>query len=58
MSEQPAASLGFYGVDCRKRISYLDTIIKPMSSILAGDASSQTTLPLDIVVDAGVSNIA
>ena len=58
MSEQPAASLGFYGVDCRKRISYLDTIIKPMSSILAGDASSQTALPLDIVVDAGVSNIA
>ena len=57
MSKQPAISLGFYGVDCKKNISYNSSIMKPLSQLFA-NATDKNTIPLDIVVDAGVSNIA
>lgn len=52
-----AISLGFYAIDCEKKISYTDSIIKPLTYILDA-ASNKHTMPIDIVVDAGVSNIA
>ena len=57
MSQQPAVSLGFYKFDCQKLVSYTDTITKPLTRIL-DVAQNPSTLPLDIVVDAGMSNIA
>ena len=50
-------SMGFYKVDCKKTISYLHSIVNPMSRLLS-NAASRNVLPLDIVVDAGMSNIA
>ena len=57
MSRQPAISLGFYKIDCAKKISYEKSLIKPLSQLLA-NASNKNSMPLDIIVDAGVSNIA
>lgn len=54
---QEAISLGFYDVDCKKKISYQKSIMKPLT-YLFDQASNRNTLPLDLVVDAGMSNIA
>lgn len=57
MSLQPARAMGFYRVDCAKKISYLSSLMKPLTRLL-DNASNTNTVPIDIVVDAGVSNIA
>lgn len=57
ISKQKASSLGFYKVDCKKLISYEESIMKPLTSILS-NAANKNSLPLDIVVDGGMSNIA
>lgn len=49
--------MGFYKVDCDKKISYVDSIINPLSKLLENGAN-KNALPLDLLVDAGVSNIA
>lgn len=56
-SLQNAVSLGFYTAQCSKKITYLNSIMQPLTKIL-DQASNHNTLPLDIVIDAGVSNIA
>lgn len=57
MSGQPAISMGFYKTSCSKRIEYVKSIQQALSRILES-ATNKYTLPLDLVVDAGVSNIA
>ena len=57
MSQQEVVSLGFYKVDCRKIIDYSESILQPLNQILV-NAQNPYTLPLDIVIDAGMSNIA
>jgi hypothetical protein len=57
VSQQKALSMGFYKVDCDKKISYVDSIINPLSKLLE-NGSNKNTLPLDLLVDAGMSNIA
>lgn len=49
--------MGFYKVDCLKDISYMNSIMKPLTSIL-DKASNVNVVPVDILVDAGMSNIA
>ena len=57
MCEQTAISMGFYKASCRKVISYVKSIMQALTKVL-DLASNKNTLPLDIVVDAGMSNIA
>ena len=57
MKPQKALSMGFYRVDCAKRIHYYNSIINPLSKLLE-NASNIDLLPLDILIDAGMSNIA
>jgi hypothetical protein len=57
MSEQPVVSLGFYKKQIKKIISYNDSIIKPLNYIL-DKAANINTVPLDLLVDAGISNIS
>lgn len=57
MSGQPAVSIGFYKIDCRKQIDYAESISRALMRIF-DTAQNRYTLPLDILVDAGVSNIA
>ena len=57
MSKQPALAMGFYKIDCAKRISYMNSIVKPLTTVLE-KASNPNRVPIDIVVDGGVSNIA
>lgn len=57
INNQTATSLGFYEFECEKDISYQESINKPLNIILE-HANNSYQLPLDIVVDAGVSNIA
>lgn len=52
-----AKSLGFYELDLQKSISLNASVLEPLSKILAR-ASNPNQYPLDIVIDAGVSNIA
>lgn len=49
--------MGFYREDCAKDISFIDSIMKPLTTIL-DKAANTNIVPLDIVIDAGVSNIA
>ena len=56
-SAQKALSMGFYKVDCAKKISYVNSIVNPLSKLLE-NGSNRNTLPLDLLVDAGMSNIA
>lgn len=49
--------MGFYKVDCKKIINYVESIAMPLTRVLDA-ASNRDTLPLDLVVDAGMSNIA
>lgn len=57
MSQQPAIAMGFYKKDCAKDISYKDSIVSPLNNLLS-KASNPNLFPIDILVDAGVSNIA
>ena len=57
MSNQHAVSMGFYKVDCKKIINYVESIAVPLTRVLDA-AANRDTLPLDIVADAGMSNIA
>lgn len=57
VSRQPAYSLGFYGVDCRKDISFEKSMSTALTTAL-DRIRDPNVMPLDIIVDAGVSNIA
>jgi hypothetical protein len=50
-------SLGFHRHECKKNIDYTESIIKPMNKMF-GVLNNTTTSNIDIVVDAGMSNIA
>lgn len=56
-SRQPAVPLGFYKVDCMKNISYMKSVMNSINIIL-DKASNVNVVPIDILVDAGMSNIA
>ena len=56
-SLQQALSLGFYDIECYKRISYKKSIVQPLTRVL-DVASNKYNFPIDIVIDAGMSNIA
>ena len=49
--------MGFYKVDCMKDISYMQSVMNPLTTIL-DKASNVNVVPIDLVVDAGMSNIA
>jgi hypothetical protein len=57
ISNQFATSLGFFASDRKKDISVKNSILDPMDLIFR-NASNTTTLDLDIILDAGISNIA
>lgn len=54
---QPAVAMGFYKEDCAKDISFIKSIMNPLTNLL-DTAANTNHVPIDIVVDAGVSNIA
>ena len=56
-SRQPAVAMGFFREDCTKDISFYDSVMQPLTDIL-DKASNTNIVPIDIVADAGVSNIA
>ena len=56
-SRQPAVALGFYKTDCAKNISYMNTVMNPLTKIL-DNASNRNLIPIDIIADAGMSTIA
>ena len=49
--------MGFYKEDCAKDISFNASIMKPLTTLL-DKAANANHVPIDIVVDAGMSNIA
>lgn len=49
--------MGFYKEDCAKDISFIKSIMNPLTNVL-DKAANTNHVPIDIVVDAGVSNIA
>lgn len=49
--------MGFYKVDCAKNISYINSIMNPLTTLL-DKAANRNIVPIDLFVDAGVSNIA
>lgn len=49
--------LGFHKADCIKKIDVKKTIVDPLHQIFES-CKDPNMLPLDLVVDAGVSNIA
>lgn len=57
IKNQMATSLGFYKFECEKDISAVDSISNPLNIIL-DHSKNAYELPLDAIVDAGVSNIA
>lgn len=56
-SNQPIVSMGFYNVECKKTISYVESIIESLTYIM-NNASNYHNYPCDVIIDAGVSNIA
>ena len=54
---QTATMIGFYNDDCVKRIDVSNSILKPISTVLE-TIRDPNQYPFDIIVDAGVSNIA
>lgn len=54
---QRATSLGFHQVQCRKIVSLQTSVMDALSKILE-QCKDPNTVPLDLIVDAGVSNIA
>ena len=57
ISNQDITSLGFFASDRMKDISVKKSILEPLDLIF-NNASNTNTLDLDIILDAGVSNIA
>lgn len=57
INNQQATSLGFYSKDCLKNISVKESIIKAIDRIF-GNNEDINKVEIDMVVDAGVSNIA
>lgn len=57
IKDQTAASLGFTDAQCQKRISYNDSLIKPLTMIF-DNAKDTNKYNIDLLVDAGMSNIA
>lgn len=57
ISNQVGTSLGFTKRQSEKRINYTESIIKPLNMIFERNRDPNM-MPIDIVVDAGVSNIA
>ena len=57
ISRQTATTLGFYDSDCEKKISLNNSILKSLDLIFEKLRNTETTR-IDLVVDAGVSNIA
>lgn len=57
ISNQTITSLGFYFSQCEKKINIDTSILKALDIILA-NAIDKNTMKLDIIIDAGVSNIA
>lgn len=57
IKNQFMTSLGFYAKECEKDISVPESINKALDLILK-HAHNPYSLPLDLIVDAGVSNIA
>ena len=57
MNNQTACSMGFYQRDMRKNIHVTKSIYEPMLKIF-NKSEDKNTLDVDILVDAGVSNIA
>lgn len=59
--QQTSIMLGFYKADCRKQIvageGSTNNIMSSISKVLE-ICKDSNTLPLDLVIDAGVSNIA
>lgn len=54
---QRATSLGFHRVQCRKTVTLKTTVMDALGKIL-DQCKDPNTVPLDLVVDAGVSNLA
>lgn len=54
---QRATSLGFYKMQCKKTISKQVSILDALTKIL-DQSNDPNTVPIDLVVDGGVSNIA
>ena len=54
---QRAISLGFHKVQCRKTVSTQTSVMDSLTKVLE-QCKDPNTVPLDLVVDAGVSNIA
>lgn len=54
---QRATSLGFYKIQCKKKISLQTSITDALTKVLE-QCRDPNTVPLDLVVDAGVSNLA
>lgn len=57
VENQVFKTLGFYENECFKTINYKTSIIEPLTQIL-NHISDPNTIKLDLVVDAGISNIA
>ena len=57
VKNQTAAVLGFLNKECAKNIDFSESIIKPLNKIL-DDNQDPNIVNIDIVCDAGVSNIA
>lgn len=57
LSNQRATSLGFHKVQCRKTVTLQTSVLDALTKILE-QCKDPNTVPLDLVVDAGVSNIA
>ena len=55
-SLQPIMSLGFYKTDCKKHIDFTHSVMNGLTRVIDA-ASNSYTVPLDIVVDGGVSNV-
>lgn len=57
MSRQPAVSMGFYNIDCKKTISYKTSIVEGLTYVLNA-AANYHNYPIDLIIDAGITNIA
>lgn len=57
IKNQRATSLGFHKVQCRKTITLQTSVMDALTKILE-QCKDPNTVPLDLIVDAGVSNIA
>lgn len=57
IKNQVGTVLGFDSVQTKKHVSYLESIMNPLTRIF-DSAVDSNRVPLDLIIDAGVSNIA